>query len=102
MTPPSPPPQPPPQPIVGTPAPVRVQVIVELKLAPGLPHTAAIARAQDEVLATLPPGGASVTQRYATLPMLALELDPALVDTLKRNPRVIRVSPDEKQQLLSK
>lgn len=38
-------------------------------------HAEAIGRAQDTVLSRLPPSHASVVRRYASVPMLALEID---------------------------
>jgi hypothetical protein len=92
----------PPPPAPTTPAPAAaavpvaapVRVIAELRPAAGLPRLAAITRVQDEVIASLPAGQARIVQRYTTLPLLALEVDPALVAALKQNPSVVSVSPD--------
>lgn len=43
----------------------------------------AISRAQDAVLARLPPSHASVVRRYASVPMLALEIDATALRTLE-------------------
>jgi len=56
----------------------RARVIVELRVPAGwdpAARDAAIARAQDAVLARLPRSHASVARRYASIPMLALEVD---------------------------
>lgn len=56
----------------------RIRVIVELRVPPGGEPAArevAIARAQDMVLARLPESHAAVARRYASIPMLALEID---------------------------
>jgi hypothetical protein len=79
----------------ATAASAHSRVIVEVSPAPGLPRAAGIAQAQDAVIASLPPGRAQVVRRYATLPLLALEIDPALIDGLRRNATVVKVSPDE-------
>src|SRR5262245_5957331 len=54
----------------------RARVIVELRLPSGgelVAREAAIARAQDAVLARLPQSHATVARRYSSIPMLALE-----------------------------
>jgi hypothetical protein len=43
----------------------------------------AIGRAQDAVLARLPQAHASVVRRYASIPMLALEVDPTALSILE-------------------
>jgi hypothetical protein len=56
----------------------RARVIVELRVAPGdepAAREAAIARAQDAVLARLHRAHATVARRYSSIPMLALEID---------------------------
>jgi hypothetical protein len=56
----------------------RARVLVELRVDdPAHPggRDHAIARAQDAVLARLPVSHASVVRRYASIPMLALEID---------------------------
>jgi len=56
----------------------RARVIVELRVpAAGEPaaRDAAIAQAQDAVLARLPGSHASVARRFTSIPMLALEVD---------------------------
>ena len=73
---------------------IPARVIVEVRPAPGLPPAAGIAQAQDTVIASLP-AGASVVRRYAALPLLALEIDPAQIDGLRRNPAVAKISADE-------
>ncbi len=87
------PPRPSP-PIVPAAAAAPVRVIAELKPVAGLPLRASISQAQDAVIAALPAGRATVVQRYTTLPLLSLEVDPALIDTIRQNPAVVRVSPD--------
>jgi hypothetical protein len=79
----------------ATAAPAPSRVIVEVSPTPGLARAAGIAQAQNAVIASLPPGRARVVRRYATLPLLALEIDPALVEGLRRNAAVVEVSPDE-------
>jgi hypothetical protein len=59
-----------------------VRVLVELRVdAAGDP--AAIARAQDAVLARLPREHATVARRYASIPLLALEIDQAALPALE-------------------
>jgi len=54
-----------------------VRVLVDLRVSPA--DTSAIARAQEEVLRRLGGTGARVARRYASVPLLALEIDaPAL------------------------
>ena len=55
----------------------RVRVLVALKIADpdGGQRADAIARAQDQVLSHLSEPHASVMRRYASIPMLALEID---------------------------
>jgi hypothetical protein len=65
----------------------------------GLPMAQGIAAAQDSVIASLPPDRTVVTRRYAALPLLALQIDPALIDMLRRNAAVVKVSPDEERTL---
>src|SRR5215468_2748614 len=51
------------------------RVVVELRVSGG--DRAGITRAQDEVLARLAGTGARLARRYATVPMLVLEIDAA-------------------------
>jgi hypothetical protein len=46
-------------------------------------RSAAIGRAQDSVLARLPQSNASLVRRYASVPMLALEIDAAALQALE-------------------
>ena len=61
-------------------------MIVELRVPPGGEPAArevAIARAQDMVLARLPESHAAVARRYASIPMLALEIDRTALGALE-------------------
>jgi len=49
----------------------------------------AIGRAQDAVLSRLPHGHASVVRRYASIPMLALEIDAIALLALETMPDVV-------------
>jgi hypothetical protein len=49
----------------------------------------AIGRAQDAVLSRLPDGHASVVRRYASIPMLALEIDAIALRALETMPDVV-------------
>lgn len=64
----------------------RTRVIVELRVTaadePGA-REAAVARAQDAVLARLPQSHATVTRRYVSIPMLALEIDGTALGALE-------------------
>jgi hypothetical protein len=76
----------------------RARVLVELRVGdvadPGdLGH--AIGRAQDAVLARLPRAHATVVRRYASIPMLALEIDATALRALgAMTDVVVRVRPD--------
>ena len=76
----------------------RARVIVELHLPAGgepAAREAAIARAQDAVIARLPAPHASVIRRYASIPMLALEVDGTGLAALEAMAdAVVRVQPD--------
>jgi hypothetical protein len=72
-------------------APVRV--LVEIAVAPGAP----VADAQAAVIAALPATGARVVRRYSTLPLLALEVDPAVLPSLLTIPQVTSVRPDRER-----
>lgn len=64
----------------------RIRVIVELRVPSGGEPAArevAIARAQDMVLARLPESHAAVARRYASIPMLALEIDRTALGALE-------------------
>jgi len=73
-------------------APVRV--LVELSVSSAAPPQTAIGDAQAAVIAALPAQGARVLRRYAALPLLALEVDPAVLPLLLRLPQVKAVRPD--------
>ena len=64
----------------------RTRVIVELRVPatdePAV-REAAVARAQDAVLARLPQSHATVTRRYVSIPMLALEIDGTALGALE-------------------
>lgn len=49
----------------------------------------AIGRAQDAVLSRLPDGHAAVVRRYASIPMLALEIDAIALRALETMPDVV-------------
>ena len=73
-------------PAVGPGAVRRIAGIVELRVPPGGEPAArevAIARAQDMVLARLPESHAAVARRYASIPMLALEIDRTALGALE-------------------
>ena len=58
----------------------RARVLVELRVdeaADPTRRTDAISRVQEHVLARLPGTHASVTRRYASIPLLALDIDAA-------------------------
>ena len=68
----------------------RVRVLVELRVpADAAQREDAIARAQDAVLARLPRQHATVARRYATIPMLALEIDGAALAALEAMPDAV-------------
>jgi hypothetical protein len=52
-------------------------------------RTSAIGRAQESVLARLPQSHASVVRRYASVPMLALEIDAAALQALEAMTEVV-------------
>jgi hypothetical protein len=83
----------------ATSASAATRVVVEVVPVAGLPPAQGIAQAQDIVIASLPPDRALVTRRYTALPLLALQIDPALIDTLRHNAAVAKVSPDEDRTL---
>ena len=70
----------------------RVRVLVELRVpadADVAQREDAIARAQDAVLARLPRQHAAVARRYATIPVLALEIDGAALAALEAMPDAV-------------
>jgi hypothetical protein len=73
-------------------APVRV--LVEIAVPANAPSATAIGDAQAAVIAALPSTGVRVVRRYESLPVLALEMDPALVPSLLAIPSVMAVKPD--------
>ena len=77
----------------------RTRVIVELRVTPGgepAGREAAIARAQDAVLARLPRSHATVARRYTSVPMLALEIDRTALAALEAMAdTVVSVKADE-------
>jgi hypothetical protein len=79
-------------------APVRV--LVELAVAPAASPGTAISDAQAAVIAALPAHGAKVLRRYGALPLLALEVDPAVLPTLLRLPQVKAVRPDRDRDVM--
>jgi hypothetical protein len=70
-----------------------VRALVDLRVSPA--DTSAIARAQEEVLRRLGGTGARVARRYASAPLLALEIDaPALSRLEAMRDLVARVRTD--------
>lgn len=61
----------------------RARVLVELRVEGDAVGTEAVVRAQDAVLARLPAGHASLTRRYSTIPLLALEIDAVALRALE-------------------
>jgi hypothetical protein len=73
----------------------RVRVLVELRAGDATDRVDAIAKTQDRVLVRLPANHAAVTRRYATIPMLALEIDRTALEALEMmGDVVIGVKPD--------
>ena len=74
----------------------RARVLVELRLGDARGDVGqAIARAQDTVVARLPQSHATVVRRYASVPMLALEIDATALRALgAMTDVVVRVRPD--------
>ena len=72
---------------------VSVRVLVELRVSPV--DSAALGNAQDEVLRRLTGTGARLARRYATAPLLALEIDAAALARLEdMRGLVVRVRAD--------
>jgi hypothetical protein len=86
-----------PKPAGAAVAPVRV--LVQIAVAPDPASPTAIADAQSAVIAALPTSGVRVVRRYQSLPLLALEVDPALVPSLERIPHVTSVQPDQERSI---
>ena len=76
----------------------RARVIVTLQVGENASETLriqAISRAQDTVLARLPQSHASVVRRYASVPLLALEIDATALRALETMTDVVAsVTPD--------
>jgi len=75
--------------LVGT---GRARVLVMLQVPESgdqAQRAAAISRAQDEVLARLPQPHASLVRRYASVPLLALEIDATALRALEAMPDVV-------------
>jgi hypothetical protein len=76
----------------------RARVLVTLQVAETTDQAQrveAIGRAQDAVLARLPAAHASVVRRYASIPLLALEIDATALRTLETMTDVVAgVKPD--------
>jgi len=71
-----------------------LRVLVELRVPHGDPS--ALANAQDEVLRRLAGTGARLARRYATAPLLALEIDAAALARLEEmRGLVVRVRADD-------
>lgn len=71
-----------------------LRVLVELHVPPGEP--AALANAQDDVLRRLAGTAARLARRYATAPLLALEIDGAALARLEEmRGLVVRVRADD-------
>jgi len=72
-----------------------LRVIVELKLDPsGTPDRAAIAEAQDLVVAELSGTNHRVLRRFTTVPFIGLEVSPDALRRLRQSPRVIGIRED--------
>jgi hypothetical protein len=72
-----------------------LRVIVEVRTgAPGVPTPEAIARAQDLVLQELAGTGHRVLRRYATVPLLSLEVTSDALRRLGGSARVARIRED--------
>jgi hypothetical protein len=70
----------------------RARVLVMLHVGEGSDETqraGAIGRAQDAVLSRLPQSHASVVRRYASIPMLALEIDATALLVLEQMPDIV-------------
>ena len=76
----------------------RARVLVTLQIGEMKDQTQraeAIGRAQDAILARLPAAHASVVRRYASIPLLALEIDATALHTLETMTDVVAgVKPD--------
>lgn len=69
------------------------RVIVELAI-PADSNAEQIAAAGDEVLAQLPAGSYTVTNRYTTVPYIGLTVSPTALGKLKTTPLVVKVHND--------
>lgn len=70
----------------------RVRVLVVLRVAEERDEArraAAIGRAQDTLLSRLPEAHASVTRRYASIPMLGLEIDASALSAIEAMPDIV-------------
>ena len=70
----------------------RVRVLVLLRVpeeSDEARRAAAIGRAQDTLLSRLPEAHASVTRRYASIPMLGLEIDASALSAIETMPDIV-------------
>ena len=65
-----------------------LRVLVELRVPPAVPS--ALQGTQDQVLRGLAGTGARLARRYATAPLLALEIDEAALARLEAMPALVR------------
>lgn len=70
----------------------RVRVLVLLRVpedSDEARRAAAIRRAQEALLSRLPEAHASVTRRYASIPMLGLEIDASALSAIETMPEIV-------------
>jgi hypothetical protein len=70
----------------------RVRVLVLLRMpeeSDEARRAAAIGRAQEALLSRLPEAHASVTRRYASIPMLGLEIDASALSAIETMPDIV-------------
>jgi hypothetical protein len=70
----------------------RVRVLVLLRVpveSDEARRAAAIGRAQEALLSRLPEAHASVTRRYASIPMLGLEIDASALSAIETMPDIV-------------
>ena len=78
----------------------RISVVIEVVPAADLPGPAGIARAQDQVIAAIPPDRGSVSHCYGSLPYLGVLIDPALLPVLLQLPAVAAIRPDRALKII--
>lgn len=82
-------------------SPVRqISVVVEVVPTADLPGPAGIERAQDQVIAAIPPDRGTVSRRYRSLPYLGVIIDPALLPMLLKLPAVAAIRPDRTVEII--